>query len=114
MRRLIYGAAYLSAGVMHFTREEGFRKIIPPFLPFRKAAVIITGVIEIYFGIALLVKRPTAMLKKMMQLFLVAVFPANVYMAVNNVELNGKQLSKPALWGRLPLQWVLIKEMNKL
>lgn len=114
MRRLIYGAAYLTAGIMHFTREEGFRKIIPPFLPFRKAAVLITGVIEIFFGIALLVKRPSTGLKKVIQWFLWAVFPANVYMAVKNIDLNGKQLPKPALWGRLPLQWLLVKEMDKL
>lgn len=99
---------------MHFVNEEGFRKIIPPVLPFRKAAVLITGVIEIFFGVALLVKQPSTLLKKVIQAFLIAVFPANVYMAVKDIDLNDKKLPKPALWGRLPLQGLLIKEMDKL
>ena len=44
----------------------------------------------------------------------VAVFPANVYMEQKNIPLNGKQLPTWALWGRLPLQYVLIKIVRKM
>lgn len=112
--RRIFGPAFSFAGLMHFMRSEGFEAIVPNFLPFKKGIVWISGVMEIIFGILLLVRKPSSMTKKLIEWFLVAVFPANVYMAQKNIPLNGKQLPTWALWGRLPLQYVLIKIVRKM
>ncbi|TDM10561.1 DoxX family protein [Macrococcus lamae] len=113
-RRLLYGTVYTVAGILHFTNEEGFRKIVPKMLPYRKLIVQVSGVVEVLFGLSLLVRQPGPATKRLLKLFLIAVFPANVYMAVNNIEFKGRQLPWWALWGRLPLQWLLVKEMDKL
>lgn len=112
--RRLFGIGFSFAGVMHIVRSEGFEAIVPNYLPFKKAIVWITGVMEIVFGIMLMIKKPSSLMKKLIEWFLVAVFPANVYMAQKNIPLNGKQLPKWALWGRLPLQYVMIKLVRKM
>jgi len=112
--RLLYGAGFLVAGIAHFTRSKGFKAIVPGFLPFKKAIVAVSGVIEIVYGVLLLLNRGTSFVTKTIPAFLAAIFPANVYMAVKNVPLGDKQLPKWALWGRLPLQWLLIKGVKKI
>ena len=52
--RMLFGIVFSVAGVLHFKDEEQFRRIVPAYLPFRKAAVLITGVMEIVFGVILL------------------------------------------------------------
>ncbi|MDU7023426.1 MAG: hypothetical protein E6350_09440 [Staphylococcus epidermidis] len=94
--RFLLGLAFGTAGVLHFTRERQFRNIVPDYLPLQKTAVLVTGVIEIFFGIMLLIKRPASWLKK-------GILP-----------LGDKELPKWALYSRLPLQFVLIKAIKKL
>lgn len=107
--RFIFGVLFTIAGVLHFIREPNFTKIIPNYIPFKKQVTYISGVMEIVMGIYLIVKRPSTIAKKMMNLFLLAVLPANVYMARNNVPLGDKKLPKPVLYGRLPLQFILMR-----
>ncbi|EHJ06645.1 DoxX family protein [Staphylococcus simiae] len=112
--RYLLGIGFSAIGVLHFTSEPKFRNIIPKSLPLRKTAVLVTGVFEIFFGIALLVKRPAQWLKTAINLFLLAVFPANIYMAVKKLPLGDKQLPTWQLYARLPLQFVLIGIIKKL
>lgn len=117
MKRLlgiILGYGFMIIGVLHFKHEPRFRKIVPEYLPFRKSAVIISGVVEIIFGMLLIVNRPGQRLKKVINMFLLAVLPANVYMARKKLTLGDKQLPKSLLYSRIPLQFVLIKLVNKL
>lgn len=102
------------AGVLHFKDEPSFRKIVPDYLPLRKTAVLITGVIEIIFGILMIKQRPSICLKRAISAFLWAVLPANVYMARKNIPLGDKQLPAWLLYARLPLQFVLIRIIHKL
>ncbi|MBF2757889.1 MULTISPECIES: hypothetical protein [unclassified Staphylococcus] len=112
--RYLLGLAFGTAGVLHFTHERSFRNIVPDYLPLQKTAVLVTGVFEIFFGIMLLLKRPANWLKKGINLFLLAVLPANVYMARKELPLGDKQVPKWALYLRLPLQFVLIGLVKKL
>nr|WP_263315041.1 hypothetical protein [Mammaliicoccus sp. Marseille-Q6498] len=112
--RALFGIGFTFAGIMHFVRSEGFEAIVPAYLPCKKAIVWLTGVMEVIFGLLTLLKKTNNTTKKLMEWFLLAVFPANVYMAKNNIALNGKTLPKWALWGRLPLQFVMIKLIRKL
>lgn len=106
--------SFWSSGVLHFTNERSFRNIVPEYLPLRKAVVLVTGVFEIFFGIMLLLKRPANWLKTGINLFLLGVLPANIYMARKELPLGDKQVPKWALYSRLPMQFVLIALVKKL
>ncbi|UOQ84348.1 DoxX family protein [Gracilibacillus salinarum] len=107
--RSIYSFFLFVAGVLHFVRERGFRRIVPKILPFRRAIVLITGVFEIIFAILLWVKKGQQITSKLLALFMVAVFPANVYMAVKKISFRPGEKANPwVLWLRLPLQIPLI------
>ena len=112
--RLFFGAGFTAAGILHFLREPNFTKIIPSYIPFKKFITYITGIMEIVMGVYLLFKKPGVIAKKLINLFLLSVFPANIYMARNQIPLGDKELSKPALYGRLPLQFVMMKLIKKL
>lgn len=112
--RMLFGIVFSVAGVLHFKDEEQFRRIVPAYLPFRKAAVLITGVMEIVFGVILLMKQPTKGQKNALIAFLWAVLPANIYMARKQIPIVGQQLPKWALYGRIPLQFVMMKLIKKL
>lgn len=112
--RMLFGIVFSVAGVLHFKDEEQFRRIVPAYLPFRKAAVLITGVMEIVFGVILLMKQPTKGQKNALIAFLWAVLPANIYMARIQIPIAGQQLPKWALYGRIPLQFVMMKLIKKL
>jgi uncharacterized membrane protein len=104
---LLLAAAFIAAGVLHFVRPLMFARIVPPFLPWPMALVYVSGVAEILGGLGLLIPalRPWAGLGLIA--LLVAVFPANVYMAVAP-ERAGFGLAPVWLWLRLPLQVLLI------
>lgn len=107
--RTIYSIILFGAGILHFVREKGFRRVVPKFMPFRKAIVLISGVFEIIFAVLLWVKKGQHITRKLLAFFMIAVFPANVYMAVKKVSFTpGKQANPWILWLRLPLQIPLI------
>ena len=97
---------YVAAGINHFLNPEIYLGIMPPFLPQPLLLVYISGVGEILLGLLLLlpVTRPLAAWGII--LLLIAVFPANIQMAVNYLHTQ-----HPSLWIallRLPLHGVLI------
>lgn len=77
---------------------------------FRKYSLLLaSGVFEIIFSILLWVKKGQHITEKLLAFFMVAVFPANVYMAVKKTSFQpGKQVYPWILWLRLPLQIPLI------
>lgn len=101
-------AFYVFAGVQHFRDPAFYVRITPPGLPSREAAVYISGVAEIAGGIGLLIPALRRMAAWGLVALLVAVFPANVYMAMYNVPAGSRQIAPLLLWLRLPLQGVLI------
>jgi uncharacterized membrane protein len=101
-------ALFTFTGVMHFLRPRFFEAIVPPAIEEQKReAVAISGVAEI-MGAALVLHPASRRLGRWWLLaLLVAVFPANVHMAVNPEQVKGLDMRKfPrwALWARLPLQ----------
>ena len=104
---ILLAALFVGTGLFHFVRPLAFARIVPPFLPNPRALVYVSGVAEIVGGLALLVPglRPWAGL--WLVTLLVAVFPANVYMALAP-ERAGFGVEPVWLWLRLPLQLVLI------
>lgn len=112
MRRLRRGfkylmaAFYVLAGVNHFLNPAPYLKIMPPYLPWHRLLVGVSGVFEIALGVLLLVPRCTRWAAWGLIALLIAVFPANLHMAVHP-ELY-PEIPTAALWVRLPLQAVLI------
>ena len=112
-RPLLYvmGPLYVVAGVLHFVAPELYVQIIPPMLPAPLALVYLSGVAEIAVGIGVLIPRTRRYAAWATIALLVAIFPANVYMATSMVVVEGIGGSDPSpliRWGRLPLQGVLI------
>lgn len=99
---------YVFAGILHFARPEMYLKIMPPYIAWHLAMVRISGVCEILGGLGLLVPITRRMAAWGLVALLIAVFPANIYMATNPEEAGAAGLSATARWGRLPVQLVLI------
>lgn len=97
---------YISVGIKHFTEPEWFLQIYPPFLPFGLAAVYVSGFFEVLFGIMLLIPKTRYYAGWGLIALLIAVFPANIYLAYT----NGAAMDIPAAaaWGRLPFQALFI------
>ena len=97
---------YISTGIKHFTNVDWFMKIMPPYLPCHKELVYLSGFFEIILGIMLIFEKTRFLAGWGLILLLIAVFPANIYLA----QTNGAAMNtSPALaWGRLPFQAVFI------
>lgn len=97
---------YIIAGTLHFIITDFYLKLMPPYIPYHKAMVYISGLAEILLGFGLLGKDTRKISAWGIIALLVAVFPANIHAYVNNVDVFG--LPRWALLLRLPLQGLLI------
>ena len=84
--------------------------VMPPWIPFHRACILISGVFELLGGLGLLIPvRPIELLASWgLALLLIAVFPANLYMATAQVQVHGFPPQPWMAWARLALQPVLI------
>ncbi len=103
-RARLPGLLFVSTGIMHFTAAAGFRAIVPPALGHAPALVAISGVAEIAGGLGLLVPATRNAAGIGLIALLVAVWPANIFMAL---AAGSFATVAPAwaLWLRVPLQW---------
>lgn len=108
MLRVFLAASIILAGTLHFVIPDPFVKIVPSSLAHPLALVYISGVFEILGGIGLLLPPVSQAAAWGLILLFIAVFPANINMAVNHIDLPGIPDSSVLRWGRLPLQAVLI------
>jgi uncharacterized membrane protein len=92
----------------HFVKTEGMVEMLPPWVPFRLALVYLTGLIELFIGIALFIPRYQPLAAKLAIVVLVIFFPANIYAALNGIGLGGHQWGAVYLLIRGPLQVMLI------
>ncbi|MEZ4265538.1 MAG: DoxX family membrane protein [Myxococcota bacterium] len=106
--RWVLTVAMIAIGVGHFVDPAPFVTIVPPFLPAPLALVYISGVFEILGGLGLILPATRRAAGFGLVALFIAVFPANIYMAVADVPMNGQHLHPVALWGRLPLQFLLM------
>jgi uncharacterized membrane protein len=96
------------AGAMHFIAPGGYVRIVPRWLPAPHALVSVSGACEILGGLGLLIPATRAWAAWGLIALFVAVFPANVNMALNHIGFGRKPTPAWVLWARLPLQAVLI------
>jgi len=82
---------------------------MPPYIPFHLTMVYISGGFEILFGLLLAIKYTRTYAAWGLILLLIAVYPANIYLAFNEAPQQALNISSfIASWVRLPLQFVFI------
>ena len=97
-------AAMVVAGLAHVVGPDPFVQHLPGWVPARLAVVYLSGLAEIALGAALVATQVHRELAgRALALFLLAVWPANIYVAVAGVDVDG-QPGGPYPWLRLPLQ----------
>ena len=103
--RWVLAVLFVGAGALHIVAPHVYDPAMPPGVPAARAMILLSGLAEIAGGVGLV--QPSARLRvwagRALAVLLVAVYPANVWMAV--AEVGGPAW---ALWGRLPLQGALV------
>ncbi|MHB8659714.1 MAG: DoxX family protein [Solirubrobacteraceae bacterium] len=99
---------FRTAGALHFIIPKVYRRIVPPYLPAPEALVYASGAAEIAGGLALEHPRTRRIAGWWLIATLVAVFPANLHMALHPDEFGHVPGGPRALWARLPLQGAFI------
>ena len=105
---IISSIFYTIVGIKHFIEPDYFLSIIPPYLPFHIELVYISGFFEILFGLMILFPKYRYYGSIGLILLLIAVFPANIYLAQSKEAQEAIDASQQiAIW-RLPIQGILI------
>lgn len=110
LSRYLLAAFFIVAGANHFRDPAMYLSMMPPWLPAHEALNFISGAAEIAGGIGLLVSRTRNAAALGLILLLIAIFPANIHIALNGWP--GMDIPRWVLWVRLPFQllflgWVL-------
>ncbi len=97
------------AGTMHFVRPREYAAIMPPYVPAHRMAVIASGAAELIGGVTVIPPATRRFAGWWLIAVLVAVFPANVHMALHRDDVAKKgvpadRIPRWLLWARLALQ----------
>jgi uncharacterized membrane protein len=103
-----FGPFFVFAGIMHFVIPRTYEAIVPDYLPSKRALVYASGVAEIAGGAGVLVRPVRRAAAWWSIATLVAVFPANLHMAVNHERYREVPGGRVALLLRLPVQLLFI------
>jgi uncharacterized membrane protein len=105
--RIAMAAMLLFTAIGHFAFTKGMAAMLPDFIPAKTEVVILTGVLEIFLSIGLLLPNYRHTIAWVLIIFLILILPANIKAAIENInyqtgESNGEGLNY--LWFRIPLQ----------
>jgi uncharacterized membrane protein len=102
----IFGIAFILAGINHFLNTNFYLRMMPPIFPAHLFLIYLSGVCETVLGVLLLIPKFTKFASLSLIALLIAVFPANIYMALNPQIFP--EISPIAQYIRLPIQLILI------
>lgn len=105
IRLYLFILFFIVAGISHFLILEFYVKTIP-FLPYPKFVIYVTGILEICFAILLLFDEFRESTSWLIAIYLIAIFPANIYTAIKPDAVP--QISESIVWIRLPFQLIFI------
>jgi uncharacterized membrane protein len=108
--RALTGATFVATGLLHFLKPRVYESIMPDYLPAHRELVLASGAAEVAGGAGLLLGRTRRAAGWWLIATLVAVFPANVHMALHTERY--RRIPPWALWLRLPLQLVFISRVR--
>ena len=109
-RRARLGTAlfWIVAGTLHFVIPRRYEAIVPPRLErWREEIVVVSGIAELAGGIGVLPGGTRRLARWWLLATLVAIYPANIHMAVNSDQFP--RIHPALLWARLPLQFVFAR-----
>lgn len=105
----VMGGLYVLAGSLHFLAPDAYLPLMPPWLPAHRPLILLSGAAEIVLGAAVLVPALRPLAAWGLIALLIAIFPANVHVALHDVPLFGATEGAGVWnWVRLPFQLVLI------
>jgi uncharacterized membrane protein len=107
--RFLCGPTFIFAGVMHFVIPKTYKRIVPPYLPAPDLVVYASGVAEAAGGLGLMIPSKRRRAGWLLIATMLAVFPANLHMALNPEDFQEVPGGAAALWARLPFQIVFIR-----
>lgn len=96
------------AGANHFVAPATYVGMMPSVLPAPALLVYISGVAEILGGLGLILPATRRLAGWGLIALFVAIFPANINMAVHHLSLGDREIPPWALWARLPMQALLV------
>jgi uncharacterized membrane protein len=113
---------FVVAGLLHFIIPEFYLAMMPPFIPFQQFFIIVSGIAETAGAIGIQIPRFRKLAGIGLIVLLVAVFPANIYVAIVNPVIPNLEYSASGMWWRLLLQpifiawiwWVSVKRNDQL
>ncbi|HAA31550.1 MAG TPA: hypothetical protein DCE56_32415 [Cyanobacteria bacterium UBA8553] len=105
--RGVLAVCIIIVGITHFLRPEQYARIVPPPFP-PMASVYISGFFEILGGIGLLMPFVSVLAAWGLIALFIAVFPANIYLTLHNIQIEGIPHNQALYLARLPFQAVLI------
>ena len=105
---LIYGIPFILIGIEHFKEPQKFVDIVPKYMPFALFLVYLTGIMEILVGLGIIYPDTRELTGRLTVLFLIAIYPANFNMWINDVPFNGTRLTMQGHLVRLSVQILLI------
>lgn len=116
LARSLIGLAFAAAGANHFFNPAFYERMMPEYLPAPAGLVALSGIAECGLGLLALSSRHQKVAGWGLLALLVAVFPANLHMALHPDRFPA--VPEPFLWLRLPFQpllmaavwWTLLKK----
>lgn len=104
--RHLLGALFILAGLNHFLQPRFYLAIMPDYLPAHGTLVAASGYAEIGLGGLVFAPRARQLTRWGLIALLIAVFPANLHMALHPERFP--RIPPLLLWLRLPLQVLII------
>ena len=84
----VIGIAFVIVGIYHFVNQDFFEAIVPTWFPYPTFANLTSGGAEIVLGLMLIIPRYRDIGAWGLLLLLVAVYPANIDMFINDVDIQ--------------------------
>ncbi len=105
--RGVLAVSIIIVGITHFLKPDQYARIVPPVFP-PLASVYISGFFEILGGIGLMIPSVSVAAAWGLIALFIGVFPANIYMTLHSIKIEGIPHSQLLYLVRLPFQAVLI------
>ncbi len=109
--RIAMAAMLCFTAIGHFAFADGMAMMVPDMVPFKKEMVYATGVLEVAFGVCLLVPSLRVYTAWLLIAFLVVMLPVNIKAAMEQVDYQKATYNGPGLsylWFRVPLQVLFV------
>jgi uncharacterized membrane protein len=103
---LIIALFFATGGVAHFVYTEFFVLAMPGYVGYHRELVIVSGVFELLGALGILVPRTRLLAGYGLIALAIAVFPANINMALHPEEYRG--IPEALLYLRLPVQFLFV------